>query len=71
MSTQIEGWYLRGWRTAHLGYIVNRDLWEELYKLSKYHNVLWNYIKGHNGHPEQGMADELAKKAIRKELFAT
>ena len=55
-----ESWQKNGWRKADKKPALNPDLWEELLKLYKTHNVDINWIKGHTGHPENERCDALA-----------
>ena len=42
----------------------NKELWIELNKLTKGHNITWEWVKGHSGHYENERADTLANEAI-------
>lgn len=39
---------------------LNVDLWQELLPLLESHNVEFNWVKGHNGHPYNERCDKLA-----------
>lgn len=60
----ITNWKKRGWKTAAKKPVKNVDLWKQLDELSNKHNITWNWVKGHSGHPENERADELANKGI-------
>ncbi len=64
MTKWVNSWLKKGWKTADKMPVKNRELWEELINLSKRHKVEWKWIKGHNGHPDNERADELANEAI-------
>ncbi|MGA9574753.1 MAG: ribonuclease HI [Lysobacterales bacterium] len=64
MTEWLEGWKLRGWRTASKQAVKNVDLWQRLERALERHEVSWNWVKGHSGIPENERADELARKAI-------
>lgn len=64
ISTWIHNWKRNGWRTADRKPVKNVDLWQVLDELVQRHEVHWHWIKGHSGHPENELADELARKAI-------
>jgi ribonuclease HI len=54
--------YLARWKanggTSSVGKRVpNRDLWEELEKLVRYHGVNWCHVRGHSGVSDQGRCD--------------
>jgi len=60
----IAQWKLRGWRTSAKKPVVNVDLWQRLDKLNQAHKVSWHWVKGHSGHRENEIVDELANHAI-------
>ena len=60
----MENWKKRGWKTAAKKPVKNVDLWQRLDKARETHNVEWVWVKGHNGHTENEIADELANKGI-------
>jgi len=64
MTEWIRGWQRKGWQNSKKEPVLNRDLWEELLKLSGQHTVTWKWIRGHNGHAENERCDELARQAI-------
>lgn len=58
----IYGWQKKGWKTAggKGGDVANRDLWEELIKVSSDKKIKWNYVNGHVGIPGNERCDEIA-----------
>jgi len=56
----VEGWKKRGWVTASKKPVRNADLWHELIAAAARHDVSWNWVKGHSGHPENERVDTLA-----------
>ena len=60
----IEGWKKRGWRTAAKKDVKNRDLWELLDAEIQKHNINWHWVKGHAGHTENEIVDNLARLAV-------
>jgi ribonuclease HI len=60
----IEGWKRRGWRTAGKQPVKNIDLWQRLEAASAPHDVVWIWVRGHSGHPENERADALARANI-------
>ena len=64
MSEWIHNWKAKGWKTAGKKPVSNLERWQELDKLSAQHQVKWQWIKGHAGHPENERADELARSGI-------
>ncbi len=61
----LPQWKSKGWLLSTKKPVKNRDLWEELDVLSQKHTVSWHWIRGHQGHPENERADELARQAIK------
>ena len=60
----IQNWRVNGWRTASKKPVSNQDLWQQLDSVSEGHDVHWNWIKGHAGHPGNERADELANQGV-------
>ncbi len=60
----VPGWKSRGWKTASKQPVKNVDLWQRLDEAVRQHQVRWEWVKGHNGHPENERADELARRGI-------
>ena len=57
----LPNWKQNDWHTANKKTAVkNIDLWQELDTLMAPHQILWNWVKGHNGHPENERVDKLA-----------
>ena len=65
MTEWIHGWIKRNWINSQKRPVLNRDLWEELLKLSRLHQIEWKWVKGHYGHPENERCDQLARDAIK------
>ena len=58
----LPNWKKNNWRTSNKKSAVkNMDLWQELDSLLEKHEILWNWVKGHNGHPENERVDKLAR----------
>jgi len=64
----IHGWKKKGWRTASKQPVKNADLWQALDEAVARHDIEWHWVKGHSGHPENELADQLANQAIDKLL---
>ena len=60
----IHGWKRNGWKTADRKPVKNIDLWQRLDTAQARHDVRWEWIKGHAGHPENERADELARAGM-------
>ena len=59
----IYKWNLNNWKTAKKDPVKNKELWEELYNLTKVHKVEFIKVKGHSGEKGNDEADRLAKEA--------
>ena len=60
----IHNWKERSWKTASKKPVLNKELWKELDRLTNLQSVKWKWIKGHSGHRENEIADQLANKGI-------
>ena len=56
----VYGWKKRGWIKSDKKPALNVDLWEKLLPLLEIHQVQFNWVKGHAGHPENERCDRLA-----------
>lgn len=59
----IHGWRRNGWRTAAKKPVKNADLWQQLWDAAQRHEIEWQWVKGHAGHPDNETADRLASDA--------
>ncbi|HSD63206.1 MAG TPA: ribonuclease HI [Ignavibacteriaceae bacterium] len=59
----IYKWSERGWMRDRKHKVENPDLWKKLFALLKEHEVVFTWVKGHNGHIENERCDILAVKA--------
>ena len=64
ISEWLPNWKKRGWKTAAKKPVMNADLWMQLDELAARHTIDWQWVKGHNGHVENEIADELANLGI-------
>lgn len=64
ISEWMVNWKKRGWKTAAKKPVKNVDLWQRLDKAQENHDIEWAWIKGHSGHIENDIADELANQGI-------
>ena len=60
-----KGW-LKGWVVKDFKGKKNRDLWERYLKASASHDVRFQWVKGHAGHPENERCDQLAVEAAQR-----
>jgi ribonuclease HI len=68
MLEWLPGWKKRGWKTASKQPVKNVDLWQRMEKAAQQHSLEWEWVRGHQGHPENERADDLAVAA--RELIA-
>ncbi len=66
ITKYMRGWLAKGWKTADRKQVKNQDLWERLNAALKPHDVRWEWVKGHAGHVENELVDELARNAVPK-----
>ncbi len=66
MERWIHNWKRNGWRTAGRKPVKNADLWQALDELVNRHQVEWEWVRGHAGHPENERVDALANRAIEE-----
>jgi len=64
ITSWMPGWKKRGWMTANKKPVKNIDLWQSLEKASGVHEIDWMWVKGHSGHRENELADQLANQGI-------
>jgi ribonuclease HI len=60
----IYAWKQSGWKKADGKAVQNVDLWEELYALTKTHDVTFHKVAGHADNELNNRCDALARKAI-------
>ena len=62
----IYGWIKNGWKNASKDPVKNKELWQELYDLTKIHEVEFIKVKGHADNEYNNRCDELARNAIKE-----
>jgi ribonuclease HI len=65
VTSWIHGWKRNGWKTATNKPVKNDELWRRLDAAQTRHQVTWQWVKGHAGHPENERADALARKGMK------
>ena len=60
----IYNWKKKNWKTADGKEVKNKEIWQELYELTKTHKVTFNKVKGHSDNEYNNRCDELARNAI-------
>ncbi len=56
----INNWQKNNWRTKNKKEVLNKDLWEKLWKLTQNKKVKWKKVLGHSGHILNERCDEIA-----------
>ena len=64
ITSWIHNWRRNNWRTASRKPVKNADLWQRLDEAHQRHEMNWQWVKGHAGHPGNERADELARQGI-------
>ena len=64
ISEWITRWKRNGWMTSERKPVKNEDLWRRLEAAVGRHEVRWEWVRGHSGHPENELADALANRGI-------
>lgn len=54
----LDNWERRGWKK-----VKNPDLWERFLAVYRRHHVIFQWVRGHAGHPENERCDALAVAA--------
>ena len=62
----IYGWIKNGWKNSSKEPVKNKELWQELYNLTKVHEVEFIKVKGHADNEYNNRCDELARNAIKE-----
>ncbi|MDA0795798.1 MAG: ribonuclease HI [Proteobacteria bacterium] len=60
----MPNWKKSGWKTATKKPVKNVDLWKQLDDVIQRHTIDWQWVKGHSGHTENEIADQLANRGI-------
>ena len=66
MTEWLANWKRRHWQTAATKPVMNVDLWKRLDAAADVHQIEWHWVKGHSGHRENEIADELANQGIEE-----
>jgi ribonuclease HI len=67
MREWVPGWMARGWKRKG-GPIENLELWRVLVDSAARHDVQWTWVRGHQGHPKNEYANDLAVKAATDQV---
>lgn len=58
----IYNWMKNNWKTSGKEPVKNKELWQELYDLTKTHKVEFIKVKGHSDNEFNNRCDELARR---------
>lgn len=64
----VDTWLKTNWKK---GTVKNIDLWKRLLDAMKPHDVTFEWVKGHAGHPENERCDELACQSAESDELNT
>jgi ribonuclease HI len=56
-------WRANQWRRNKKDMALNPDLWERLMQCAEKHEIVFRWVRGHAGHPENERCDQLAVAA--------
>lgn len=62
----IYNWVKNNWKTSGKEPVKNKEIWQELYELTKIHKVKFIKVKGHSDNEFNNRCDELARNAIKQ-----
>ncbi len=62
----IYGWIKKGWKTSDGSEVKNKEIWQEIYNLTRKHKVVFHKVKGHSNVDLNNRCDELARSEISK-----
>lgn len=65
MKEWVPAWKARGW-TRKGGPIENLELWKRADDAQRPHEVQWVWVRGHDGHPQNEYANDIAVRAARE-----
>ena len=63
----INKWLSNDWKTSKKEDVKNKDLWIELYNLTRFLDIQWIWVKAHDGNPLNEEVDLLAKRAANSD----
>lgn len=66
VDSVTKGWVF-SWVKKDFKDKKNRDLWERFLKIYSRHNVRFQWVKGHNDHPQNERCDQLAVEAAQSD----
>jgi ribonuclease HI len=70
ITAWMHNWKRRGWRTADNKPVKNEDLWRRLEAARASHRVIWHWVRGHAGDPNNERVDALARAQVAEQRAA-
>ena len=61
----IYGWQKNNWKNSSKEPVKNKEIWEEIYKMTQKHKVKFIKVKGHSDNEFNNRCDEMARNAIK------
>lgn len=61
----IYNWQKNNWQTSDKKPVKNREIWQQIYDLTKTHKVKFIKVKGHADNEYNNRCDEMARNAIK------
>lgn len=65
----VEKKWLLGWHRKQFKNVKNPDLWKRFLAIYNAKNTCFQWVKGHNDHPQNDRCDFLAVQASKKEIL--
>jgi ribonuclease HI len=70
ITAWMHNWKRRGWRTADNKPVKNEDLWRRLDAARASHRVVWHWVRGHAGDPNNERVDALSRAQVAEQRAA-
>ncbi|MGB2986473.1 MAG: ribonuclease HI [Phycisphaerae bacterium] len=70
LTQWIQAWIAHDWRRGKKETsppVKNADLWQTLHALTERHDMTYEHVRGHSGHPENEECDRMAVAAIERQ----
>ena len=61
----IYGWQKNNWKNSSKEPVKNKEIWEEIYKMTQKHKVKFIKVKGHSDNEFNNRCDGMARNAIK------
>lgn len=63
ITTWINGWKKKNWKTSTQKDVLNQDLWRELDFYNEKHKIKWQWVRAHVGNKWNEVVDKAASDA--------